>query len=216
VDVPSDLEDLFAVLPVTNRSKRQLTKKLTEPSRYYHGVGHIEVLWQRHCLHAVAGLADPAWAVPIACAIAYHDSIYDGHRRDNEELSALFWLEASAGTAIGAAERAWVADTIRATSDHLSFDPTGDLAIEDRARLWMLDLDLTPLGESADVFDENFRNLRLEVPKWTDQAFLQGTLGFLRRMATAPRIYRSPLLADLFEAAARANLERTQAMYGSI
>ena len=96
----------------------------------------------------------------IACAIAFHDAIYDPQRRDNEARSATLWR--SAEPALAPWEIDWVAGTILATADHLGAQPDPGMA-EDawRARLWMLDLDLTPLGGSWDAFDANTSKLRL-------------------------------------------------------
>ena len=41
-----------------------------------------------------------------------------------------------------------------------------------------------------------------------DSQFDAGRLAFLRRIADAPQIYRTPTLAALFEARARANIAR--------
>ena len=106
-------------------------------------------------------------------------------------------------------DRRWVADTIRATADHLAYpDPAADAPLRERARLWLLDLDLTPLGEADADFDRNTELLRCEVPHLSEAQYDAGRLGFLRKIAAAPRVYRTPTLAAEFEAQARANFAR--------
>jgi predicted metal-dependent HD superfamily phosphohydrolase len=74
--------------------------------------------------------------------------------------------------------------------------------------VWVLDLDLTPLGEADGDFDRNTELLRLEVPHLTEAQYDAGRLGFLRKLSDAPRVYRTPTLAAQFEAQARANFAR--------
>lgn len=205
-----DFDALLARVPVSDRAKSELTAMMESHERHYHGVGHLALLWRRHRLYAAAeGLTAPEIEILIACAIAYHDCVYERGRRDNEERSAEVWLRASAGAPLSEQDRNWVADTIRATADHLAYpDPAADAPTRDRARTWVLDLDLTPLGEADADFDRNTELLRLEVPHLTDAQYDAGRLGFLRRLSDAPRVYRTPTLAAKFEAQARANFAR--------
>ena len=208
------LQDLFEHVPLDDRAKGQLIDEMSKPNRLYHGVGHLELLWRRHRLYSGGvGLADPAIDTLVACAIAYHDSVYDHSRSDNEDRSAEFWLRASAGSGVDDEDRQWVAQTIRATKDHLAYAPDAKAAsaearLRERARAWVLDLDLTPLGEPPDVFDGNTRLLRAESGHLSDEAWEASMLAFGRRFLAAPRIYRFPELAAIFESSARRNLAR--------
>ena len=78
--------------------------------------------------------------------------------------------------------------------------------LRERARTWVLDL--TPLGGSPEDFDRDTASLRLEAAHLTDAQWEAGRLSFLRRFAEAPSIFRSPTLADVFEAPARSNIAR--------
>jgi predicted metal-dependent HD superfamily phosphohydrolase len=205
-----DFDALLARVPLSDRAKSELTATMESEGRRYHGVGHLAQLWRRHRLYAAAeGLTAPEVEPLIACAIAYHDSVYEPGRRDNEARSAEMWMRASAGTSFSEADRRWVADTIRATADHLAYpDPAADGPLRERARVWVLDLDLTPLGESDADFDRNAELLRLEAQHLTQAQYDAARLGFLRRLSDAPRVYRTPTLAARFEAQARANFAR--------
>jgi predicted metal-dependent HD superfamily phosphohydrolase len=216
----ADFNALLARLPLPDRAKSELSAMMESADRHYHGVRHLALLWRRHRLYGAAeGLNAPEIEVLIACAIAYHDCVYQAGARDNEALSAEAWLAASAGGALSEADRLWVADTIRATADHLAC-PAPASTVEDaerqwrsaslreRARLWVLDLDLTPLGEAVADFDRNTELLRLEAPNLTQAQFEAGSRGFLKKISDAPRIYRSPTLSAHFEAQARANFAR--------
>ncbi|HEY1942953.1 MAG TPA: hypothetical protein VGH40_12595 [Roseiarcus sp.] len=210
------LQDLLDEAPLDAAVKDALFQEMSRPERHYHGVAHLEALWRRHRrLSERSGLAGPEADRLVACAIAWHDSVYDPLRADNEERSAEAWLAASAGAPIAEADRQWVAETIRATKDHLAYEPPAGSAatFRERLRLWVLDLDLTPLGAPAETFDRNTRLLRLESGRKSDETWRAAMVAFRRRFLDAPRIYRTPELAAIYEAAARRNLERSLARH---
>ena len=75
-------------------------------------------------------------------------------------------------------------------------------------RLWLLDLDLSPIGEEPEVFDRNGRGLRAEARHLDDATFTHGQRAFLARLGAAPRLLRHPQLHAAFEPRARANIGR--------
>jgi predicted metal-dependent HD superfamily phosphohydrolase len=205
------LQELLDEVPLADEAKDRLFQEMSRPERHYHGVGHLANLWRLHRLYSGrAGLAGPEADRLVACAVAWHDSVYDSERHDNEDRSAEAWLAASAGARLAEAERQWVAGTIRATKDHLAYDPSPEAAtsLPVRLRLWVLDLDLTSLGAAPEAFDRNTRLLRLENGRKSDAAWREGVMAFRRRFLDAPRIYRTPELAAIYEAPARRNLNR--------
>lgn len=211
------LDDLFRHVPLGEDSKRRLFEEMNRPGRLYHGVNHIAQLWRRHRRFAAeAGLDDPDIDRLMACTIAWHDSVYDPLRGDNEERSAGVWLDASKAGDLSAEDREWVAETIRATKNHLAYRPNGRLRAErskqrERARQWMLDLDLSTLGDPPKVFEANTRQLRSEFAHQSDKQWMEKLRGFYSQLLHAPRIYRTPSLATRYEAQARRNLTAAMA-----
>jgi predicted metal-dependent HD superfamily phosphohydrolase len=207
-----DFAALLAHVPVDGSAKSELSAMMAQGDRFYHGKAHLAQLWRTHRRFAAAeGLSAPGIETLIACAIAYHDCVYDGRRYDNEERSAETWMRVSAGTSLSEEDRRWVADTILATRDHLEYresEYAAAASLRDRARIWALDLDLTPLGGTAAAFERDTASLRREASHLTDEEWDAGRLSFLRRLVRTPRIFRSPTLAAVFEAPARANLFR--------
>jgi len=209
-----ELQDLFEHVPLGDSAKDRLFAEMSRPGRVYHGLHHLVTLWRRHGVYSPeAGLAGAGPTRLLACAIAYHDSVYDVRRDDNEACSAEVWLRDSANSPVSEEDREWVTRTISATSDHLAYraDPGASgvrARLREKARLWMLDLDLTPLGETPETFDENSRQLRAEFAHLSSAEWKANMLEFRRRILEAPQIYRSPVLAAHFEAAARRNLAR--------
>ena len=201
--------DMMSHVPVGGVATAALLVRMRDDARHYHDIRHTALLWQRHLLfQGAAEWASPLATQLIACAIAYHDAVYDVRRYDNEARSADLWMEISAGCSIEEVNRLWVASTIRATADHLAYDDDGWDGWRSSARTWMVDLDVTPLGETPDVFAGNTALLRAEVPHLTDEQYDAARLSFLQRFHAAPRIYRAPALAAHFEAPARRNIAR--------
>ena len=146
----------------------------------------------------------------IVWAIAYHDAVYVGGAADNEAKSADLWLEVSRRENLcGEADRLWVADTIRATADHLGVAALLDIDDpRDHARLWVLDLDLTPLGEEPIQFDRNMELLEEELTGFSQPVRRAKVLDSVGYFAKAGTLYRCPELRDAFEAKAHSNLDR--------
>jgi predicted metal-dependent HD superfamily phosphohydrolase len=204
----ASFDALVSIVPVTDRARRELTRRMRAPDRFYHRDEHPALLWQRHCSLG----RDGAFRAPhldrlIASAIAFHDAVLDTTRTDNEAASAALWREmAGAAGQLSPDEIEWVAGTIEATARHLA--PWPAEGVLERARIWVLDLDLTPLGERPEIFSQDSQRLRAEHMHLDAAAWNRKRLAFLAQLAGAPRLFRTGVVADLFEAPAQANLRR--------
>ena len=188
--------------------RADLVHRMGEPWRGYHGMRHLAILWARHQRYARGGpLQRPRIARMIAAAISYHDAILIPGAPDNEARSAALWRRAARRLrGFTPAEIAWVAETIAATADHLATPMPGRPA--NGARVWVLDLDLTPIGEEPTTFVRNGRQLRAEARHLGDAAWAETQRRFLARLGAAPRVLRHGRLHAAFEARARANIRR--------
>ncbi len=202
------IADLLSHLPLTAPVRAELLRCMTAPGRQYHDIRHIALLWARHRLMSRGGALDtPRLNRMIAAAIAFHDVVYDARRRDNELRSAALWRHAAARCpGFTRQEVEWVAGTIEATADHLAAPDAADML--GQARLWVLDLDLTPLGESRVVFDRNTRKLRAEFRHMSERDWCRSRVAFLSGLQGHARLYRSPRIATAFELQARRNIAR--------
>jgi predicted metal-dependent HD superfamily phosphohydrolase len=212
MDAAALIADLFFQVPVPPAVRDDLVARMSGRDRHYHGIEHLALLWECHLRHG-AGLSvcSPPWHRLIACAVAFHDGIYDPMRRDNEAESAALWRAAS--PALEPGEIDWVSGTILATADHLNAVPDPGMASDAwQVRLWMLDLDLTPIGAAEPDFIANTGRLRAEYSHLDDATWDTGRLGFLRGMSRQPVLFRTPVLAAAYEATARANLARELAV----
>ena len=204
------IDDLLANVPVSDIARVDPRRRMAAPGRRYHDLRHLVLLWARHLvLGRGSDLCEPRLARMVASAIAFHDAVLEPGRINNERASAVLWREA-ASVALPTEEVDWVAGTIEATADHLTSAAAilaeGEPAPLARARLWMLDLDLTPLGEPTADFVRNTRLLRLERPDLDDGAWERHLLAFLAPLQTAPRLYRTPVIEATFAAQAKANI----------
>lgn len=193
-------------VPVADSAKAELLRLMADANRRYHDINHIATLWRRHCvLSTGTGMGAVALQPQLAAAIAWHDAIYVAGRRDNELESVALWRRAAMGGGFDASLVDWVATVIAATADHLAPRPPADTT-DERALVWMLDLDLTPLGEPPEEFARNTARLASEYALTDPGYWPDGRLRFLRRVAANPQIYRSPAIAAAYEAQARANI----------
>ena len=213
------LDDLLAAVPLRDAARADLRRRMAAPGRRYHGLRHLALLWTRHLvLGRGSDLHQPRVARLVASAIAFHDAVLEPGRTDNERASAALWREAACnGGAVTAEEVDWVAGTVEATADHLASakatlaeaTPGAAPPLLARARLWVLDLDLSPLGEPPAAFARNTRLLRLARPDLGDAAWRRLLRAFLARLHAAPRLYRTPAVGAAFEAQAKANIAQT-------
>ncbi len=186
-----------ALPPLPPALLERLKARYAEAQRHYHTLAHVEALLghlERHRSLA----ARPA---EIEAAIWFHDVVYDPRRSDNEtrsaevaraELDALDWPP-------GRVER--VAAMVEATRRHQADERDADT--------WLfLDFDLSVLAAPAAQYDAYSRAIRAEFA-WVPPADYHAGRGrVLASFLSRERIYRTPVLQDLWEGAARRNLER--------
>jgi predicted metal-dependent HD superfamily phosphohydrolase len=174
-------------------------------ARRYHSLVHIEA-----CLEVMDRLV-PAEAElhHIAMAVFWHDFVYDPTRTDNEEASAAAFAGAARSMGLDARFIAEVEEMVLATRH--------DAGLEGKPVrvLYLVDVDLSILGEADDVFDAYERGVREEYAFVPDDAFRAGRSKILRRLLARPHLYETPPFRDAYEARARANLARSLAARGA-
>ena len=165
-----------------------LSRRHAEPHRAFHDAAHVGLMWLRHLTHG----GDPADRA-MALAILFHDAVYEPLAPDNEARSAALLAELAPRTPD------WVREAILATADHHAYAGT------DCRVLRLLDLDLTALAESPEVFARNSALIRQEYAAVDDAAWRAGRRQVLMRLAAPERLFRTRLAA-IYEEPARANL----------
>jgi len=200
---------MLSIVPVAPAAKADLLARMSGADRHYHTAHHLALLWQRHRRFSAAmpALHTAETDHLIACAITFHDAIYEPRQGGNEAASAALWRQVATHAARPADEIDWVSATIEATANHLGTIINPRCA-RDHARLWVLDLDLTPIGETPEQFGRNTALLRAEFAHLDDAAWDRSRLAFLGSLAAYPKLYRCAPITDAFEAQARENIAR--------
>ncbi|MBX3582650.1 MAG: hypothetical protein KF810_12200 [Rhizobiaceae bacterium] len=184
--------------------KRELSAAYRQPGRHYHGMAHIETLLKLLEEHR-GELTDPE---AVEAAIWFHDAVYDSRRSDNEALSAKHASERLSGKV--APERlACIVAMIEATATHALPSSLKGGRRHDAAMF--LDMDLAILGASPTVFDAYENAVRQEYAWVDDAAWRSGRSALLRKFLERPKLFHSTAFGSRFEAAARANIERSLA-----
>jgi len=170
-------------------------------NRRYHDIRHIGFCLRQ--LDSVWGIAKQPDAIELA--IWFHDVIYDSHRHDNEEQSALMADDAMSqlGVALPIAET--VHSFILATR-HNAPATDADAAM-------MIDIDLAILGQPAPVFDEYEAGVRFEYAWVPESTYRDGRSKILKAFLDRTRIYAVDHFYQSLESNARQNLARSLANF---
>ncbi len=184
--------------------KAELTTLYAAPDRHYHGLAHIEALLALAEEYRSA-LADPE---AVEAAIWFHDAIYDSRKSDNEAKSAELFARRLSGRAdLKRMER--IKTMIEATATHQAPD-LGDAGARFDAALF-LDMDLSILGASPELYDTYERAVRQEYVWVEDEAWRSGRAAVLKGFLSRPHIFHTELFRQRYEAQARENMARSLA-----
>ena len=175
----------------------ELAGRYAAPPRAYHNLDHIGL-----CLAEFEPLRPFAEsAVGVELALWFHDAVCDPRRDDNEVRSAELAVSSVARLGLGAMLGELVYELVLDTR-HAGEPATSDGRI-------VADVDLAILGQPAYDFDAYERAIREEYSHVPEAEFRSGRIKVLRGFLARPAIYRTPAMAAKYEAAARANLERS-------
>lgn len=199
---------LWSALGATGRSRDlfgTLRAAYNEPERAYHGAAHIAACLRVLDEASVKALAEHP--TEVEAALWYHDAIYDTHASDNEEKSALLAEESLGAAGVAAEVVARIASHVRATKDHVAHSTDGQLVI---------DIDLSILGQSAELFARFEEEIRREYA-WVDEPlYVSGRAAVLRRFLERPFIYGTTSFRERYEARARENIATSLATLGML
>ncbi len=177
--------------------------------RHYHDHLHVGGIWATW----VGPLGGNPLDVALLLADAFHDIVYDASAPPgwNEEQSAKRLLVRAAAFVNDSMTLRSVSEAvlmILGSKDHLhAGDDIVDTALRRRVRLFC-DLDLSGMATDREGFDESTRLIRDEYPHVSDDAFAAGRRAFFETYLAAPKIFRSGLVPDSWEARARENIAR--------
>ena len=173
----------------------RLVAAYSEPPRYYHTLEHLGEMFR-----VVGRLASVITDMPAAqFAVWYHDAVYDPKATDNEERSA-GWAEADLKS-WGVTDSTWTAvrALILATKHTAEMPATSDAAA-------FLDADLAILGAAEARYARYATDIRKEYGWVPEEQYRAGRRAVLESFLNRERIYRTAVMFDEGEGAARRNL----------
>lgn len=181
----------------------RLVAAYAEPARAYHTAEHIvDCLTQLDLCCPRLGPVNE-----VEAAIWFHDAVYVPGASDNEDRSAHLAQTAllACGGPVDTSRR--IAELILATR-HLTVprDPEAQL---------LCDVDLSILGRAPHLFDEFERRIRREYHWVPDPAYRLARSEVLSGFLGRHPLYQTDYFRKLYEAEARANLERVIAQLSS-
>lgn len=174
-----------------------LQKRYAEPQRHYHIWQHIKqclVEWESVRYVVINPEA-------IAAAIFYHDAVYDPKASGNEALSAELFAK-DARRAHLTDFFIWKVTRLILATKHI------EIPSEEDAH-FMIDIDLSILGQEETYFDEYERQIRQEYVYVPSVSFAMGRSGILNRFRAHEYIYLTPYFRRKYEESARRNIDRS-------
>ena len=173
-----------------------LTDRYSEPQRHYHTFQHLDEL----TTHSESAKSSQA----IVLSIFFHDIIYDGTKKDNEEKSAELFEEycKDGGEWISAATR----DTVHTYILHTKHHTAVPIDHPDTDLLYFLDYDLGILAEGRERYAEYAVQIRQEYIHVPSPQFEAARGAFLQMFLQAPRLYKTDHFFQKWEKVARENV----------
>ena len=169
----------------------------SEQHRYYHTVAHIDA-----CLCELDRFRSLAtYPYEVEAALWFHDVVYAPRASDNELQSAQLASNFLNTAGVSSKVCSRIHDHIMATRHNA--EPT------DHDAALVVDVDLSILGQDPATYDQFEAQVREEY-KWVPWfVFRRKRAEVLRSFLERMSIYATPQFRERYEAAARANLERT-------
>lgn len=166
-----------------------------ESARHYHTLDHIEF-----CLSVfdqVSSLAKNSDALELA--IWFHDAIYNFPIKDNERLSAEFFMEVS---------ECCLPNDVRDKVFKMVMVTVHDFAPSDHDEQMMVDIDLSSFGRPWEQFAEDGDNVRRELVYLDDAEFYPRQMNFMSGLVGRKNFYNLEWFQEKYEAQARSNVAR--------
>ena len=164
-------------------------------TRFYHGREHIDDCLVKY--DAVKDQLDEPSLVEYA--LWFHDAIYDARASDNEERSAQWAVTVLQDSGVAPDKVDVVERLIIATKIHKGFSTDSS---------YLLDIDLSILGEDPEVFMHYDQGIRKEYAHVDEVTYANARASVLRSFLNRDRIYLTDYFHGRYEEQARLNLNK--------
>jgi predicted metal-dependent HD superfamily phosphohydrolase len=166
----------------------------------YHNLTHIHALLR--LMDSLPSAVRPQDRTALVFACWFHDAVYDGTQKDNEERSAAQWREFGVQAVLDTVLVGKVDDWIMQTKHHMQCP--ADAAPDKKL---FLDLDLSILAAEPDVYEAYSKAIRSEYSHISSPDFRRGRAKVMQTFLAAERLYFTSTLRDLWETRARSNIK---------
>ncbi len=168
----------------------------SEKHRFYHTVTHIDAMLVH--FDVVKELADRPAELEIA--IWFHDAIYKPFSKSNELESAMWAKEFILSKGYGQMGSERVYNLIMATLHN------GQVQVNDEKLI--VDIDLTVLGTSPEIYDEFEQNVRKEYKMVPSIIYRKKRKKLLKSFLSNDSIYNLEYFKNKYESSARHNISK--------
>ena len=172
----------------------EIKRSYSRPGRHYHNLTHLDNL-VGELIPVKQEIQD--WPTLIF-SIAYHDSVYNVLKKDNEEKSATLACKRLTELGIPAAQKEKCKTQILATKTHLRSD--------DADTNLLTDADLSILGADPAIYRIYTAQIRKEYRYYPDFLYNPGRKKVLEHFLNMPVIYKTDYFAKKYEGPARVNI----------
>lgn len=181
-----------------NSMWKDIKKKYTNRKRHYHNLSHIySMLTQAdECDTQIVDMDI------IKFAIWFHDIIYNSAKKDNEEKSADYTLKVLTPFSLLNRRKKKISQFIYSTKAH----QIEDFKNQDNA--FLLDFDLSILGQDWQTYYEYIRNIRKEYKMYPDFLYKPARKKVLQSFLSRETLYFTKKYKAQYESNARLNIEK--------
>ncbi|OUL29197.1 hypothetical protein BV378_06175 [Nostoc sp. RF31YmG] len=179
-----------------DRAFNHLVEAYSSLGRYYHTLKHIHHVLST--IEVLEGYTQDLISVQLAAWL--HDIVYDTQAQDNEEKSAEYAYDLLSNLKIPLNNIVTVNRLILNTKQHQS-------AANDFNSQVLLDADLAILAVHPIQYQEYANAIRQEYAWVPEAKYIAGRQQILERFLQRQRIYFTPLMFEMAEESARANLK---------
>ena len=179
---------------------KELQTAYSADDRFFHNLSHIEKM--EEALAAVeAQIQDKD---TLLFSVFYHDVVYDVVRyvttNDNEDQSAEVAGAALQSIGFPAEKIERCKQQIMATKTHKQS--------ADNDTNFLIDTDLSILGQPWEVYKTYMNNIRLEYEVYPDNIYYAGRSAVLKNFLRSARLFKTDYFHQLLEASAKENIAR--------
>jgi len=177
---------------------QKIEKNYSSQSRYYHNLHHIQSMINL----AYENSSEIKDFDELLFAIWFHDIIYSSTSKKNEEKSANFFDELLKGFNFKELKKEKIYQLIMSTKAHKI------LVEKDSDNSFLLDFDLSILGQNWNIYQKYIQDIRKEYKIYPDFLYNPSRKKVLESFLGREKLYFTKKYQNLFEKVARENLQK--------